>query len=205
MRSVLKATSYNTCSRFGCVFWLCATTALVASAGAGSASATGLDLKGSVWEKVAMVHDIDPLLLYSVSLVESRRKSGSQFVSPSVLVVRSPEGSKYFDDKQSAIAHLKQTVSTYRPWEIDVCAMQINLRWNGHRVKEWEQLFDLETCLRVGSEVLAIALSSVPGDLELGIGRFHQWGDEYLARQYGRRVISVWKALQSYRVLKVGS
>lgn len=205
MRQLLKAPLYKglrPCTR---VFLLCGGHAALAGLCCESALSASFDLNGTVWEKVAEEHNVDPLLLYSVSLVESRTTRDDKLTSPSAYVVRSPAGSRYFDNAEVALKHFRSVKGTYAPWEIDVCAMQINLRWNGNRVADWESLFDLETCLKVGTEVLKEAITSAPGDLELGVGRYHRWKNEHLARAYGRRVISVWNALIAYSSNQVGN
>lgn len=155
-------------------------------------------LDGTIWDKVGKELNVDPILIYSVSLIESRKAAGKGLYSPTPYAVRSPAGSKYFTNKASAKTHFKSVSQIYRPWEIDVCAMQINLHWHGHRTTKWENLFELETCLQVGTAILKEAMASAPNDIELGIGRYHNWADPYRARTYGRQVISVMKALKSY-------
>jgi len=48
-----------------------------------------------------------------------------------------------------------------------------------------------------GSAILAETLASAPGDLALGIGRYHHWKDEHRARSYGQRVISIWQKVRA--------
>lgn len=167
----------------------------------GSAFASEVNfLSGSAFEKVATAHNIDPILLYSVSLAESRKFIKSENATyPHQLVVRSPEGAKYFNTREAAVKHLDHVVATYKKYEIDVCAMQINLGWNGHLVDHnYSALFDIETCLNAGSTVLKKAMTSEKDDAELAIGRYHTWKDQDRARRYGRSVIAIWNALKEY-------
>ena len=57
-----------------------------------SQSITALDLKGTVYETAGRHYQIDPLLLYSISIAESGKSSASGFVKPTPLVIRTPEG-----------------------------------------------------------------------------------------------------------------
>jgi len=43
--------------------------------------------------------------------------------------------------------------------------------------------------------ILSEALATAPGDLELGIGRYHS-PNEARARDYGRTVLTIWRGLQ---------
>ncbi len=74
--------------------------------------------------------------------------------------------------------------------------MQINLHWNGHRVTSYEDLLDQEQNITTGAEVLSEAIESSPVDLELGIGRYHNWDDELRARNYGSRILAIWRNLR---------
>ena len=99
-----------------------------------------------------------------------------------------------FDDsKDAAVADLRDLLTRYR--NIDVGLMQVNLQWHGHRATP-DALLDAGTNLDVAAAILAAAIASAPGDPELGIGRYHHWRNETVARAYGRRVLAVVQALQ---------
>ncbi|MEG6623896.1 hypothetical protein V2B08_31720, partial [Pseudomonas aeruginosa] len=38
--------------------------------------------------------------------------------------------------------------------------------------------------------------NSAPNDLELGVGRYHAWEDEIRARNYGSRVLAIYRNLR---------
>jgi hypothetical protein len=130
-----------------------------------------------------------------VGLVESRTFSDAskQFVSPYPWAIRSPEGPEFPVSHEHAIERLSALTARYS--NIDVGYLQINWRWNGHRVNHSPHaLLDPVTNLSVGAAVLAEAINSTD-DLELGIGRYHHWADELRAREYGRKVLRVWRVL----------
>ena len=55
-------------------------------------------LKGSVYETVGLTENVDPLLLYSISLVESAKASKQNnisLVTPHKYVIRTPDGPVY--------------------------------------------------------------------------------------------------------------
>ena len=53
----------------------------------------------------------------------------------------------------------------------------------------------LSTLLARMADILAEALATAPGDLELGIGRYHS-PTEARARSYGRTVLTIWQGLR---------
>ena len=78
---------------------------------------------------------------------------------------------------------------------VDVGLMQVNLRWHGHRIASPEELLEPERNLEIAAGILSEALATAPGDLELGIGRYHS-PNEARARDYGRTVLTIWQGLQ---------
>ena len=159
----------------------------------GTGDALALNLSATRWEAVAQHHGIAPLVLYGVALQESRRTRGENAISPWPWTLRSPEGPRFYDSKDAAVADLRDLLTRYR--NIDVGLMQVNLQWHGHRAAP-DALLDAGTNLDVAAGILAAAIASAPGDLELGIGRYHHWRNEDVARAYGRRVLGIVAALQ---------
>jgi hypothetical protein len=164
---------------------------LLSCAGAGNALA--LNLSATRWEAAGQRHGLEPLVLYAVALQESSRTRGENVISPWPWTLRSPEGPRYYDSKDAAVADLRDLLTRYR--NIDVGLMQVNLQWHGHRAAP-DALLDAGTNLDVAAAILDAAIASAPGDLELGIGRYHHWRSEGIARAYGRRVLGIVAALQ---------
>lgn len=163
------------------------------SAPAVSAATPLSSIRGTIWEKAAQDNRIDPLLMYAVALYESRQMAGEKRIAPHPFALNSKVSGSLFPATRAAAeatlaAELKKTSV------IDVCPMQINVRWNGNRVPNPKDLLELSTCLNVGAKLLSEAVLSAPGDLELGIGRYHTWNQtrEGEARQYGRNVMQIW-------------
>ena len=147
-------------------------------------------LKGTPWENVAMAHGIDPILIYSVALVEAAHVD-HEGARPHPFAVNGPEGARYFNDWDSAAAYVR---AYPRPADLDLGAMQINLRWHGARVADPTALLDPMINLQVGAAILCEALASAPDDLELAIGHYHS-ADPPRARAYGRKVLAVYARL----------
>lgn len=158
------------------------------------ANASAVDLRATHWESVAQRYGLDPLVLYAVAMQETQRSSGRGAYSPWPWTIRSPEGPRFYDDRSAAAADLRLLKAKYR--NVDVGLMQVNLQWHGHRVREPGALLDARTNLTVAAEILAQAIRSAPGDPELGIGRYHHWRDERIARRYGRKVLALVAAMR---------
>jgi len=173
---------------FGLVLSLCATTRTQAS--------SGLNLHGTPISEAARRHGVDPLLVYAVALVESAKAQNKSQVRPWPWALSSPDGGVYAASKQEATSALER-LSKMHGKNVDVGLMQVNLRWHGHKVKNATDLLDMQTNLDVACAILSEAISSAPGDLSLGIGRYHHWKDEQRARDYGQRVIGIWQKLQA--------
>ena len=137
---------------------------------------------------------IDAALIYAVSLAESARGQSGQRVAPHPYTLRvADQPGFYASTLEEAHEHLSTLLESHR--SIDICLMQVNTRWNGHRVNSPHDLLDIKTCIFTGAEILREAIDSAPGDLALGIGRYYNWNDEAAARNYGNRVLSFYQNL----------
>ncbi|ATW30876.1 transglycosylase (plasmid) [Candidatus Williamhamiltonella defendens] len=159
-----------------------------------SSAANTIDLSGTVFDKAAKAHNLDPLLVYSVALAESASGRGDGSISPWPWTLRVPGLPFYAKSEDQAKAKLAEFQKQYGR-AIDVGFMQVNIRWNGHRVSSPVDLLNPETNVMIGAEVLSEAIKSSPNDLELGIGRYHAWEDEIRARNYGSRILSIYRNL----------
>lgn len=158
-----------------------------------SDDARAFDLRGTAWEHVAESQRVDPYLMYAVALQESWRNAGPQVVAPWPWVVRTEQGPIYAKSKLEAIQVLH--LGILRGKCVDVGIMQVSTCWHARRVAELHDLLDPLTNIRVGAEILREALDSAPNDLELAVGRYHNWSSETRARSYGRRVLELRESL----------
>lgn len=177
-------------------------TALVAGQ---PAVASDFSVRGTIFERAADHHGVDPVLLYSVALAESAYRRGTGSISPWLWTLRSSEGARYLESQELAQQELSDLISRRgEKVSVDIGPMQVNLYWQGHRVEDPLQLLDVETNFFTGAEILAEAISSAPGDLELGVGRYHHWEEEPRTRTYGRRVLSIYRQLTGKNFLDGG-
>lgn len=159
-----------------------------------AATSSAIELRGTIWDRIAERYRLDPYLLYSVALAESAVPRGGATTSPWPWVIRSPAGAIYVNSRYEAERRLKREIVKWDAANIDVGLMQISSGWHRDRVREISELLDPETNLRIAAEILSEALRSAPDDMVLGIGRYHSW-DPSRARWYGQRVLSIYRNL----------
>ena len=159
-----------------------------------ASTASAVDLDGTIFSHAAQAHGLDTLLVYSVALAESASGRGNGSIGPWPWTLRAPGQPVYTASERQAEEALTQ-LQQQHGGAIDVGLMQVNIRWNGHRVASPADLLDPATNVMVGATILAEAIQSSPSDLELGIGRYHAWEDEARARNYGSRVLAIYRNL----------
>lgn len=158
-------------------------------------AATSGTLDGTIFEQVGEEFQIDPLLLYSISLTESgyaptKKQDARQ---PWPWAVGMASGAKFpasKEDAEKTLSNLKKR--GYK--NIDVGLMQVNIFWHKDKLNQ-EDLFNPLENLRVGAQILKKALDSANGDLVTGIGRYHNWTDSHRQARYALTVLSTYKKL----------
>ena len=165
-----------------------------------------VNLKGTEWEQAGEEHGVDPHLLYSVALMESRELSpeDSSLVRPSPYAINAG-GVGFFPETLDEAEALVEALSfSMDSTNIDVGVMQISLKWHDDKYDNPKDLLDTSTAINVGARILKEAMDSSPDDEVLGAGRYHNWANERRSRAYGRKVIAIRNAINpSSR--KVGS
>lgn len=154
-------------------------------------------LKDTVYEKVGIQENVDPYLLYSISLVESAKAKKSKettLVAPHKYAIRTPRGAIYPKTYFEAVEVLDRELKTYSPKSIDIGLMQINGQ-HFSRVASPAELLKPDVNVKVACDILKTAMDSYPGNKTIGIGRYHSFTD-WRARAYGSRVIAVYKNLK---------
>ncbi len=147
-------------------------------------------LRGTTWWRVATERGLDPYILYAVALVESPQVN-NRLATPWPWAINR-QGRTIIPSSRTVARGILNDALTKGIRAIDVGLMQVNVRWHGHRVRSPEELLDPETNIRVGADVLAEAIRSAPGNLTLGIGRYHAgWHNDTDAYRYGQRVLAV--------------
>lgn len=154
-------------------------------------------LKNTIYEQVGQREDVDPYLLYSISLVESakgRKTDNGSFVAPYKYAIRTPKGALYPKTYVEAVNALSKALKLYRPHSIDVGLMQINGQ-HFSKVSNPADLLNPEINVKVACTILKEAMDSYPSNKTIGIGRYHSH-TEWRAKAYGARVIAVYNNLK---------
>lgn len=173
------------------------TLTLSATAATAASSTFREQLEHSVFGKAGRNHSIDPYLIYAVALVEAAysHKGDRASVSPYLYAIRSSSGAAYPATREDAQVELKKRLASSKNLkEIDVCLMQVNLGWNGHRVTDYNNLFDLDTCVNTGAQILKENLNST-NSLYEAIGRYNTWQNKEAAKKYAIKVVDVYNRL----------
>lgn len=164
-----------------------------------SAYSGGFSLKGTTWERAAASAACkpDPLLLYSLALQESGHAVKRGFVAPHPYALRNaPSGAHYPETLDDAKSALQRYIAEDRLTDIGI--MQINYRWNAHRVKDPHELLNMKVNIRVAAEILCESIRSNPVDLQLAIGGYHTMNPKrnVQARAYAQSVLKIWRSLK---------
>lgn len=156
-----------------------------------SGSSFAFDLKGTLFEDAAIAYNLDPMLIYAVALAESARGNSGQ-VAPHPFTLRSKKGA-FYGTKKEAEAELNSILKSNNNL-VDVGLMQINLHWNGKGIDPVSLLNPRENVMH-GARILSETMASSPDDIEIGVGRYHNWSDVERSRNYGKRVLAIHKNL----------
>jgi soluble lytic murein transglycosylase-like protein len=153
-------------------------------------------LNASPFGEAGRKHGVDPYLIYSIALVESAYSTGQKgTVAPYRYALRSGLGAEYPSSLEEAKNALERHINHAKSLRsIDVCLMQVNLGWNGHRVGRPEDLLDITVCLDTGAAILKEALDST-SNLYEAVGRYHTWNDRAAAAHYAVKVIKTYNNL----------
>ena len=152
-------------------------------------------LKGTIFQSIGLEHNIDPLLLYSVSLHLSSRYIGNGLITPSPYSIRYSRFTSHFDNKEDAEEVLADLLNKSATKYIDVGLMQINLHY--HPQNDPLELLDPLKNLALGASLLSRTIRST-NDPVLGVGRYMSWTDEGKAIHFGEKAWSTYSLLKSY-------
>lgn len=158
------------------------------------AQAESFSVKGSIFEAAGRENNIDPVLLYSIALVESAVVAPGKkgYLNPFPWTLRTDKPF-YGASKTEAEAELNRLIKTNR--SVDVGLMQINTRWHGHRVDRITDLLDPLTNVRVAAQILNEQFARYSDDAERAVGSYHS-SDPERSRWYARHVLRVYTELQ---------
>ncbi len=155
----------------------------------------------SLWAQVGKEYGVDPLLLYSIALVESRSLHPDGDVGPTPWLFRVNDhlvvGERHHVQMEMAVAsQLNATVQ-------DVGIMQVYYPMHRSAVRDPLSLLDPKTNISVAAKILHDGMHETR-DPVLGVGYYHSHTQQ-LARDYGTAVMTVYQRLKGvYRSGKNG-
>jgi hypothetical protein len=147
----------------------------------------------SLWSQVGKASGVDPLLLYSVALVESKALYPDGKVAPTPWLFRVNDhlvrGDRH--DVQLAMAAASQFGSAVQ----DVGIMQVYYPMHRDAVRDPLALLNPRTNITVAAKILRDGMHETH-DRVLGVGYYHSHTPA-LARDYGTLVLTVYKRLKT--------
>lgn len=149
--------------------------------------------RGSLWSQVGKAAGVDPLLLYSIALVESKALYPDGKVAPTPWLFRVNDHLVRGDrrDVQLAMAAASQFGSAVR----DVGIMQVYYPMHRDAVRDPLTLLNPHTNISVAAKILRDGMRQTH-DRVLGIGYYHSHTPS-LARDYGAAVMTVYQRLRA--------
>ncbi|MHB1059673.1 MAG: transglycosylase SLT domain-containing protein [Rhodanobacter sp.] len=149
----------------------------------------------SLWAQVGKTYGLDPLLLYSVALVESKSLDPDGKVAPTPWLFRVNDhlvrGDRHHVQLQMAAA------SQFGSAVQDVGIMQVYYPMHRDAVRDPLTLLDPRTNITVAAKILREGMRQTP-DRVLGVGYYHSHTPT-LARGYGTAVLTVYRRLKQIR------
>ncbi|WP_223250779.1 transglycosylase SLT domain-containing protein [Rhodanobacter denitrificans] len=149
--------------------------------------------RDSLWSQVGKAAGVDPLLLYSVALVESKALYPDGKVAPTPWLFRVNDhlvrGKRH--DVQLAMAAASQFGSAVQ----DVGIMQVYYPMHRDAVRDPLTLLNPRTNITVAAKILREGMRRTH-DRVLGVGYYHSHTPS-LARDYGSAVLTVYQRLQA--------
>ena len=147
----------------------------------------------SLWAQVGKESGVDPLLLYSVALVESRSLLPGGEVAPTPWLFRVNDhlilGERHHVQLEMAVASQLGSVVQ------DVGIMQVYYPMHRDAVRDPLTLLDPRTNISVAAKILRDGMHETH-DPVLGVGYYHSHTPD-LARNYGAAVMTVYQRLKT--------
>jgi len=173
--------------------------AQISSAGSEPSSDRSTDqatTNSGAWKKIADEHDIDPLLLYSIALVEARRIWDDGLARPWPWVINSKKyGAQWFLTQQEAVNELERLVYQEGLTKVDVGMMQINYYWNGYLKPDLQELIDPFNNIQVGAMVFKEAMRASGNHIGKALGMYNSGKSR--VTDYSERVLTIYANIKS--------
>lgn len=146
----------------------------------------------SLWQRAGQAYGVDPLLIYSIALVESRQLQTDGSIAPTPWVARINDQlmTGDMDEVKREITSAQMLGMTVK----DVGIMQVYYPLHKDIESDPVALLSPERNIMVGTQILRGTMQETT-DPVLGIGYYHSH-NPVLARYYGRAVLTVYQRLK---------
>lgn len=150
-------------------------------------------LKDTPYDEVGRRYNIDPGLLYAITLAESATGSGVKgYAQPWPYTIRTIDGRVYrYTTREAAIRRLR--LEAKKTESIDIGIAQINYKWHKHMVKDPVELFDVKKSLEIVASILSKNMKR-NDPLHYQIGRYNSSRPSIYAK-YGKKIIDIWNGV----------
>lgn len=155
-----------------------------------------------IYKERAINAGVPYMLLYAVAIAESNNPEDPSF-KPWPWTLNVNGHGMYFDTKKDAVVALTRELAKGTR-NIDICAGQINYRYNHHLIPDINKALDLKPCLTAATEVLNRELRHCKMILRksnwwCAVERYHSPGKSDAQRErataYAARVKSIYSSL----------
>lgn len=150
--------------------------------------------EGSVWRDAGRAHDVDPLLLYSIALIESKQLQGNGSVSPTPYVARIND--QVVSGSKADVERALELAQGFNLKIQDVGMMQVFYPQHLDLEADPVRLVDPLRNVDVAATILHECLQSSKDPI-VAIGHYHSY-DDVRARYYGRAVWTVYRRLTAF-------
>lgn len=156
--------------------------------------------ENSVWHEVAAEYRVDPAMLYSIALAESRRTWADGLARPWPWVINSRKyGARWFETEQEAIIELKKLIEDEGDQEVAIGLMQIWYAENGHLMPSINALIQPANNIRAGAQIYREALRATGNHPGKALGIYNS--GRAVVTEYSRQVLQIHKSIKNQFLL----
>lgn len=149
---------------------------------------------GSIWRDAGQEVGVDPLLLYSIALVETRHANGDHMVAPTPYIARINH--RLISGNRADVEKAIRTAMANNGLIQDVGVMQVYYPAHKGIAPDPVELLDPATNTLVAAEILRSCLQA-DSDPIMAVGHYHSF-DPVRARYYGKAVWTVYHRLERF-------
>lgn len=149
---------------------------------------TSTKLKQSVWNDIGKEYNVDPFMLYSIALAESRRTWKDGKARPWPWTINSiKHGPMFFDTEAAAVETLERIIFQEKDKKVAIGLMQIYYAANSYLLPSPRELIKPVNNIRVGAIIYRDALIVTNNDQGKALGLYNS--GKPMVTDYSRQVL----------------